>query len=75
MDDMADHPNAYDRFIRLPEVLKITGLSASSVYRLRAKGEFPAQRLIGPRSVRWSLREVLQWLDDRPDASTGRASE
>ena len=35
MDDMADHSNAYDRFIRLPEVLKITGLSASGVYRLR----------------------------------------
>ena len=36
-----------DRMLRLPEVCQMCGISRSTVSRLRAKGLFPDQALIG----------------------------
>lgn len=53
------------RLIRRAEMLRISGLSISSVYRLERKGEFPARRRLGPNSVAWDLASVLQWAQSR----------
>ncbi|MFI8608538.1 helix-turn-helix transcriptional regulator [Pseudomonas sp. NPDC077649] len=58
-----------DSLIRLPEVLKRTGLSRTSVYRLIEAGDFPAKRkLMGTgRSspICFSANEVQAWIDQR----------
>ena len=54
------------RLIRLPEVLKLTGLSKSTVYRKIPMGQFPAQVILGPGSVPGGYREVLDWIANRP---------
>jgi prophage regulatory protein len=59
------------RFIRLPEVLRLTGLSRSTVYRMEARGDFPKRRQLGIGSVGWNFGEVLAWLESRNCASAG----
>ena len=54
-----------DRFLRLHEVLRLTGLSRSSLYRKVSAGEFPASVNLGERAVAWRYRDVRGWMDSR----------
>lgn len=51
------------RLIKLAEVKALTTLSTSEIYRRIAAGTFPAQVILGPKSVAWELAEVNSWLD------------
>ncbi|SER51229.1 MULTISPECIES: helix-turn-helix transcriptional regulator [Pseudomonas] len=51
------------RFIKLPEVKRITSLSMTEIYRRIGKGQFPKQIRVGPKSVVWVEREVRAWVD------------
>ncbi|MES2886136.1 MAG: AlpA family phage regulatory protein [Pseudomonadota bacterium] len=51
--------------IRLPELIKICGLSKATVYRLSARGLFPKPSKIGVRASGWSKQQVDQWMADR----------
>ncbi len=66
---MTTTATAPDSLIRLHEVLKRTGLSRSSVYRLLEAGDFPAKRkLMGTaRSspICFSANEVQAWINKR----------
>ena len=53
------------RFLRLPEVQEMTGLSTSAIYRWVAAGEFPKQIAIGANSVVWLESDVTKWMDQR----------
>jgi len=53
------------RFIRLPEVLRITGISRSLVYKLQAEGKFPRGVKLGAISVAWVESEVQAWCAQR----------
>lgn len=53
------------RLARLHEVMKATGLSRSTLYKLMAAGEFPASIKLGPRAMAWRLIEVHSWIDQR----------
>jgi len=60
-----------DGFIRTTQIEKRVVFSLMHVRRLEAEGRFPKRMTIGrSRSVAWSLRDVLQWmqarLDERP---------
>jgi prophage regulatory protein len=58
-----------DRLLRLPEVKRLTGFSATStIYRLMAAGEFPAPVKIGSRAVAWPALAVAEWRAKRPSA-------
>ena len=50
---------------RLPAVCEITGLSKATIYRLLARGEFPARVKLSPRCVGWRVAEVDAWLAAR----------
>ena len=51
------------KLIKLPEVIEITGLSKSSIYRLMRQGRFPQQVPMGViKSAFWSNLEVYQWI-------------
>lgn len=53
------------RAIRLPEVLRKTGLSRSQTYRLEQAGEFPRRVKLGFRSSGWLVHEIDEWLARR----------
>ena len=57
---MASQP--FDRFLRLPTVLNLTGLSRATLYRKIAAGTFPHQHKIGERCCGWRASEVELWL-------------
>ena len=50
---------------RLPAVCEITGLSKATIYRLLARGEFPARVKLSPRCVGWRVAEIDAWLAAR----------
>lgn len=54
-----------DRLIRLPEVLRLTGMCRSALYNQMALGQFPRSIKIGPRTASWSLNEVRRWIGER----------
>ncbi|SEO74236.1 transcriptional regulator, AlpA family [Luteibacter sp. UNC138MFCol5.1] len=61
------------RFIRLPDVLKQTGLSRSYVYKLESKGQFPRRVKLGVLASAWIESEVQNWCADRVEATRGAA--
>ena len=52
------------RLLPLREVLRLTSLSRTSIYRLQADGEFPASVSLGGR-VAWVEAEVEEWIQAR----------
>ena len=52
-----------DRFLRMPEVIFVTGLSKATLYRLMAQGKFPKQIKISSGAVGWPESEVMDWLN------------
>ena len=59
-----------DRILRTPEVVKITGLSKTTIWRRVKSGDFPAPVRLGSlatRSVGWRESHIKQWLDSRPE--------
>ena len=53
------------RFLRLPEVLQITGMSKTFIYDRINDGTFPRQIQLGSRTVVWNGQEVTKWMEDR----------
>jgi prophage regulatory protein len=63
------------RLLRLPEVLRITGLGRSTLYRMIAEHRFPAPVQLSKRAVAWREDEVRPWADARPRAVLRYASD
>jgi len=53
-------------FLRLKNVLAVTGLGRSTVYDLIKKNKFPNAVNIGARSVAWRSDDIESWLESRP---------
>jgi prophage regulatory protein len=53
------------RYIRIKEVVELTGLSRASIYRYMDEGGFPKQVSLGKRSVGWVDQELEAWLKER----------
>ena len=53
------------RFLRVRDVLEMTGMSRSFIYAQMAEVTFPKQIHLGARSIVWNEREVVQWMEDR----------
>ena len=59
-----------DRILRIPEVVAITGLSRTTIWRRVKSGDFPPPvRLgsLGTRSIGWRESDIKAWLDSRPE--------
>jgi len=52
------------KFLKLNQIMSITGLSRSSIYLAIAEGRFPQQIPLGARSVAWIESEVQQWMEE-----------
>ena len=65
------------RLIKLPEVIRLTGYSRDSVYRLGKEGKFPRRVELSDRASRWREDEILAWIAERTaerDAAAGQAA-
>lgn len=51
-------------FYRMADVLRITALSRSSLYRRIASGDFPAPVSLGGRAKGWRRTALLAWIED-----------
>lgn len=61
---MAVSDAVQERFIRLPEVMHLCGLSRSTIYDLISRSEFPQQVSLGGKNVAWVHSEVSAWMAD-----------
>ena len=50
------------RFLRLKEVIELTGLSRSTIYKYIDEGLFPRSVPLGGRAVAWVDQEVQDWV-------------
>ena len=67
--DPFEATESLEPFLRLPDVLKITGLSRSTLYRMVAEHTFPAPVKLSRRAVAWNQRPVREWAIGRPSTS------
>ena len=57
-----------DTMLRARDVLRIIGLSRSTLKRMVLEGRFPKPVRLSPRRIGWPARDVKAWLDDAEDA-------
>lgn len=50
-------------FYRLRDVIRITALSRSTIYRRISEGRFPAPVHLGGRASAWPSAALQQWID------------
>ena len=53
-----------NRLLRLPDVVKRTGLSRSELYRRVKDQAFPKPVRIGARMVAWVEGDIDRWIED-----------
>lgn len=54
------------QLVALPEVVRISGLSKSEIFRRIKRGGFPEPARLGTgRCTRWELGEVQAWVRER----------
>ena len=53
------------RFIKLKEVMNITGLGRATVYKYMANECFPKSVSLGDRAVAWIESEIHEWMLER----------
>jgi prophage regulatory protein len=63
-----------DRFLRRPEVERVTGLGRSTIYDKMASGEFPKPVPLSGGAVGWLESEIAAWQEKRI-AARDRANE
>jgi len=61
-----------NRLIREKEVLRLTGLTASTLARLERAKNFPSRTRITTRTVAWSEEEVLDWVEQQINKRRGQ---
>lgn len=54
------------QILRMPSVLKLTGLSRVTIWRLTKAGTFPAPVRLSKRAVGWRSTDVEEWVRSRP---------
>ena len=59
------------RLLRLPEVMEITGLSKTTIYRLMALARFPQNIQLGSNCVAWIAAEIYQFIEEKIKLSRG----
>ncbi|MDD3020128.1 MAG: AlpA family transcriptional regulator [Alphaproteobacteria bacterium] len=64
-----------ERFLRLSDVKKRTGLSRSTIYLNISKGTFPRHISLGARCVGWLESEIDAWMQARIDTRSTQVFE
>jgi prophage regulatory protein len=61
---MSVGPKAPPAFYRLRDVMRISALSRSTIYRRISEGRFPRPVHLGGRASAWPSAELQAWIDD-----------
>jgi prophage regulatory protein len=65
------------RLIRLKEVMYITGLGRSSIYRFMSEDNFPQSISLGDRAIAWEENDINEWVlnkvEEKSAVSTDKA--
>ncbi|QXI49183.1 AlpA family transcriptional regulator [Pseudomonas anuradhapurensis] len=61
---------ATDRFMRIDEVISVTGLARNTIYRRMREGTFPRQVRLGPNSVAWLQSSISGWMTSVVESSS-----
>jgi prophage regulatory protein len=56
------------KFLRIRQVMQVTGLSRMTIYRLELAGRFPKRRQLSEKSVAWLESDIASWAESRPIA-------
>jgi len=51
--------------LRLPMVMRITGLARSTIYKLISQNQFPVPIKLSTRAVAWLQPEIETWVSSR----------
>jgi len=54
-----------DRFIKIPETVKLTSLSRTVLYEKIKRGEFPKQIKLSERTTVFSYNAVMEWIEEQ----------
>jgi predicted DNA-binding transcriptional regulator AlpA len=60
--------------LRLSDVMLVTSIGSSTIYRKIATNQFPRPVRLGPGSVRWKASEVSAWIDGLERTVAGSAA-
>lgn len=52
--------------LRMPTVMRMTGLARSTIYQMIADQRFPTPVRLGPRAVAWRRSDLDRWSETRP---------
>ena len=58
----------FDRFMRMPEVVAVTGLAKSTIRYCIEEGTFPAPVRLTTRAVGFRESDIKRWMDERAEA-------
>jgi len=62
------------QLLRLDDVKELTGLSASSIYRMTKENVFPAPTRLGGRRINvWSREAINKWVDNLFEKDSGKS--
>ncbi|GKW20709.1 DNA-binding protein [Pectobacterium araliae] len=64
----------YTTLIRLPEVIKRTGVSRTTIYRLINKNSFPSPIKISEKTIAFVESEVNDWIEKLIHSSRNKAA-
>ena len=53
--------------LRLYEVIKMLGVSKSTIYKWMKDGDFPRGILLGPNCRGWLSEDITNWLSERSE--------
>ncbi len=53
-------------FLRLPAVMRMTGLGRSTIYRMVADKRFPRPVRLATRAIAWRRTDLDSWSESRP---------
>jgi prophage regulatory protein len=60
-----DAKESSNLFIKLPELMRLTTMSSSTIYLRMNKGLFPKPYKISARSSAWKREDIEEWLENR----------
>ncbi len=58
-------PQGINKFLRIDEVVSLTGLPRATIYEMAVNGKFPKQVRLSPRAVGWIESEISEWQAER----------
>ncbi|SBT11947.1 AlpA family transcriptional regulator [Vibrio celticus] len=72
MNNIKELPTS-SRLLRLKEVIQVTGISRSSLYKYLNEGQFPPPISLGARSVAWIDHEIQAWITTKMKQRSNKA--